>query len=342
LPFLSKEQKLIQLIKAKVGEKYIGDDCAILPGGLLVSADSLVAGTHFLLEKITLEDLGWKALAVNLSDIAAMAGKPRYAVVSVTMPTDLNDASIAQLYEGLHQCAEVYKTEIVGGDLTSGPCLMIAITVIGEVSEKGCLRRGGARVGDVVVVTGDFGASRAGLERLLTESWADLKTRLKAASREHLAGQGGCCLQRHFRPLPRLEEAEALVAQTGSRAALMDTSDGLADALSQIAEASGVGMTIDLDEVPIREETKELAKKAGLDVIDWALYGGEDYELVGCLSDATWRKWLASDHSPARFLKQIGSVTSSESINLTFGGQPGPTLDLRKAFQHIPPVGETT
>lgn len=294
------------------------------------------------MEKITLEDLGWKALAVNLSDIAAMAGKPRYAVVSVTMPTDLADTSIAQLYDGLHQCAEVYKTEIVGGDLTSGPCLMIAITVIGDVSEKGCLTRGGAKVGDVVVVTGDFGASRAGLERLLTESWTDLSVALKDESLKNSDGSMQSCLQRHFRPVPRLSEAQALVDKIGSRGALMDTSDGLADALSQISQASGVGMTIDLDEVPIREETKELAKKAAFDVIDWALYGGEDYELVGCLSNDTWRKWLASDDSPARFLKQIGSVTSSDSINLTLGGQPGPTLDLRKAFQHIPPVGESS
>jgi thiamine-monophosphate kinase len=320
--FPSNEQNLIELIKDKLGNRFIGDDCAVLPGQMLVSLDTLVDGTHFLSDKVHMRDLGWKALSVNLSDIAAMAGKPRFALVSVTLPKKFPKSSFANLYDGLKECAECYRTTIVGGDITGGPVLTIAITIIGESNSRGVLTRSGAREGDVVVVSGDFGASRAGQAELLNKP-----ARAKRSFDEH------SCLGRHMRPVPRLKEAWALANQIGSRGALMDASDGLADSLFQIAQLSEVGMTIDLEKLPIAAETKKIAKNYGADVLDWALYGGEDYELVATLSSKSWQKWLESTkHVP---FTEIGSVTKGSTVTLKHGQKEGPELDLAKAFQHI-------
>ncbi len=320
--FPSNEQKFIELIKDKLGNRFIGDDCAILPGHMLVSIDTLVDGTHFLSNKIRLADLGWKALAVNLSDIAAMAGKPRFALVSVTLPKNFAKSAFSDLYDGLKECSDFYHTIIVGGDITGGAVLTIAITIIGESHSRGVLTRKGAQEGDVIVVTGHFGASRAGQAELL-HSEAGAKRRFEHNS----------CLGKHVRPEPRLKESWAMANQIGSRGALMDASDGLADALFQIARASNIGMTIDLEKVPIAAETKKIAKNYGADVFEWALYGGEDYELVGTLSASSWRKWLASTkHVP---FTEIGSVTSGHDITFKFGQKDGPELNLAKTFQHI-------
>lgn len=308
------EQRLIQSIKEWVGGDYIGDDCAILPGLSLVTADTLVEGTHFLLEKTSLLDLGWKALAVNLSDIAAMAGRPRWAVVSLTIPSSLSTRKIKDLYCALVECAQTFHTEIVGGDLTAGPVLSLAITVIGESHELGCLRRSGAKPGDVVAVTGDFGASAAGL-------WV---------VQEGLSGFS-YVKTKHWRPKPRLSDAWALIASTGERGALMDASDGLADALVQISQASGVGMEIELNLIPFHRQTEEVALRAQVSLDDWLLYGGEDYELVACLSKEAFQSLSSSSNCS---FKAIGRVTDSKCVAVTKAGHPHLPLDLRKAFQH--------
>jgi len=328
--FPNNEQKLIELIKDKLGNRFIGDDCAVLPGNLLVSLDTLVDGNHFLSDKIRMQDLGWKALAINLSDIAAMAGSPRFALVSVTLPKKFAKSSFADFYDGLKECADHYRTTIVGGDITGGSVFTIAITIIGESHNNGVLTRSGARQGDVVVVTGTFGASRAGLAELLN-----------TPGRAGRSCAPNSCLGRHLRPEPRLKESWELANRIGSGAlkgALMDASDGLADALFQIAQASNVGMTIDLEKIPIGLETKKIAKNYGADVLDWALYGGEDYELVATLPASAWRKWLESSNSESSNhfpFTEIGSVTSGHDIVLKLGDKDGPELDLAKTFQHI-------
>jgi thiamine-monophosphate kinase len=326
--YLSNEQKLIEDIRSKTGTRFIGDDCARLPGNLLVTSDTLVDGTHFILEqnRAKLENLGWKSMAVSLSDIAAMAGHPRYALVAITMPDQLSRQSFSHLYEGLLDCCKHYKTVIVGGDITKGAILSLTTTVIGEVDGNGCLMREGAKVGDVVVVTGHFGASKAGLTVLLHPS--------KSKGPDHSRWRASLSI--HNRPEPRLPEAWALVNQTGSRGALMDTSDGLADALAQIARKSNVGMEIDLSKIPISAETIALANLYGEDVLDWALYGGEDYELVACLSEKTWRAWCSRANIAAPPFQAIGKVTNTNEIELMFADKKGPSLDLRRSFQHRP------
>ncbi|SRR5579885_261442 len=311
-PKLTSEQKLIEAIKSWVGESFIGDDCAVLPGRALVTSDSLVEGTHFSLSWTSLADLGWKAVAVNLSDIAAMAGRPRHLVVNLTMPPGFALRQCRELFLSMAGCARAYRSDIVGGDLTCGPLLVLSVTVLGEAHERGCLRRSGAQPGDAVIVSGDFGAGAAGL-------WA-LTQEIPGFER---------VVARHRRPLPRLCESWALVRQTGDRGALMDASDGLADALVQLSRASAVGMRVDLSRVPIHEQTRQAAERAGVDPLDWALYGGEDYELVATVAAADWETMRQSPENP---FVAIGTVTHGREVAVE--GAAGRQLDLTRSYQH--------
>ncbi len=318
---LNREQKLISQIKSLVdaGGRFIGDDCAILPGNLLTTTDTMVEQTHFRLDSTSLNDLGWKAMAVNLSDIAAMAGLPEYALIALSAPENFYTSNkVLALYEGLHACAKHYKTSIVGGDITRGSSLIITITILGRAGQSGVLQRNGAKAGDIVLVTGDFGASAAGLQ-LLTDN---------SSSFQH-------CLDKHRRPQPRLKESQTLIEKTGSRGALMDTSDGLADALAQIARASNVGMQIDLAAVPVHSQTKKFASQANLDPYELALYGGEDYELVACLPKSVWEVWQRRSPETASAFQAIGTVNDTNNIQLMFGNEAAYELDLKRVFQHI-------
>ncbi len=306
------EHRLIEWIRGVVGNNYIGDDCAVLPGQMLVTADTLVEGTHFLPELIKPADLGWKAVAANLSDIAAMAGYPRHIIVNLTLPSRFNFSDFRQLFLAMVDCARTYRTTIAGGDLTRGPVLVLTLTVLGQTNENGCLLRSGACPGDLVIVSGDFGASAAGLWALRAEKEGYEK--LKMA---------------HLRPRPRLSEAWQLVAATGSRGSLMDASDGLADALVQIARESSVGMEIDAAAVPVCQETEEAARIAGANPLDWALYGGEDYELVATIPPSAWD---AVRKSPDNCFTAIGRVKAGSGICLRAAEES--ELDLSKCFQH--------
>jgi thiamine-monophosphate kinase len=308
------EHKLIDWIRSVAGGSYIGDDCAVLPGQSLITSDTLVEGTHFLRTLTALSDLGWKAVAVNLSDIAAMAGRPRQLLVNLTLPPDFSFPDFRRLYRSIVDCAGQYRTEIAGGDLTRGPVLSLTLTVLGEAHERGCLLRAGAREGDLVIVSGDFGASAAGLWLLQS-------------------GVPGFMHPRrcHLRPCPRFGDAWELVEHSGGRGSLMDASDGLADALVQISRASQVGMAVDLNCVPVHPETLEVAKLAGVNYIDWVLYGGEDYELVGTVSASVWQNLgLSGRH---RFTV-IGKVTAGSAVTLSNGCQR--QIDLSQSFQHWP------
>lgn len=309
--YLTNEHRLIEQIKDWVGSTQIGDDCAVLPGGLLITTDTLVEGTHFLPSLMSLSEIGWKAVAVNVSDIAAMAGKPRHIFVSVSAPAVFSRADFRELYRGINSAAAGMRAQISGGDVTRGPVLMLALTVVGETHESGVMLRSGAEPGDIVVVTGDFGASAAGLWLLQQEE------------------RDGYCRRRHIQPVARLQESWQLVERSRGRGALMDASDGLADALVQIARQSGVGLDINIDQVPVHKETVSTAQRAGIDVCDWVLYGGEDYELVGAVAPE-----VAQNLSADSF-KSIGKVTKGAEVNLLVDGKPGPQLDLRQCFQQV-------
>jgi thiamine-monophosphate kinase len=363
LVFLSKEQTLVQQIALWTKSAYIGDDCAVLPGQTVISTDALVEGTHFSMDFTDWYTLGYKSCAVNISDVAAMAASPRYLTVALVLPQAIAEESLRQFYAGFMACSSLYEAQVVGGDLTRGAQIVISVTVLGEAGEYGPMLRRGAQVGDCVVVSGNFGASALGLE-LLLRARGDLPSgssitdysitgsSLSPFSISSLAssiGDPACAiataalLERHLKPEPRVNEALALVAACKGRGSLMDASDGLADALSQIAQASGVGMEIDLASIPLAPELSAVAARLGLDPYALAFFGGEDYELVATMPEAIFK-----EHKAELPFVKIGTVVAARAalVKLNFAGGPLPTqfrglvsdgdlLDLSNCFKHF-------
>ena len=261
-----RELNLIERLRARL--PAIGDDAAVVRvagGGMLVCADAVVAGVHADLGLVGVDDLGWRALVANLSDIAAMGGTPTCAVVTVAGP--LGEIDFDLLYDGLLAAADAYRCPIVGGDLTAAPALTVSATVIGSVEPageggRGAVLRTGARPGDGLFVTGALGASAAGLALLQAGRAADDPDLVRA----------------HRRPRPRL--AEGLAARHGGATAMIDVSDGLAADLYHLAEASRVGVVV--DRVPVAVGVARFAD----DPEAVALGGGEDYQLLFAAPDA--------------------------------------------------------
>jgi thiamine-monophosphate kinase len=265
----------------------IGDDCAILrpssSSELLVTTDMLMDGRHFRLEVHGAEAVGYKAMAVNLSDIAAMAGRPTAAVVAVALPKR-NAVSIAEgLHSGLQGAANLHDVALVGGDTNAwdGP-LVISVTLLGESVGPGPVQRSGAREGDVVFVTGPLGGSLRG---------------------------------RHLRPVPRVAEAIALNAIVPIHA-MIDISDGLASDLRHILdESGGLGAVLAEDDIPIHEDAYFLSRHDGQPPLEHALRDGEDFEL--CLTlDPQDADRVPHQVAPHIRLYPIGTIVAEPGIRL--------------------------
>lgn len=256
----------------------IGDDAAAIRitdrKYILLTCDMLVDGSHFWRERITPEQLGHKALAVNLSDIAAMGGIPRYALISAGWPADLELEYAEGIYQGMAALAAAHGVFIIGGDTVSAPQLILDVTVMGEMEEKPVSRRG-AKIGHVFAVTGSTGASAAGLALLHKGTCCEYN--FPESSRQAL-------LKSHFLPQPRVKEG-AILLKTGRPSAMIDISDGLASEVHHICEGSGVGAQIYLSLLPVHEDVKRAGDLLGEDYLNWVLYGGEDYELLVTLSE---------------------------------------------------------
>ena len=250
----------------------IGDDTAVLqqaPGvRLLASCDMLVEGRHFDLSYFTPGQIGWKALAVNLSDIAAMGGRPRWALVSLALRPDLTVGFVEDLYLGMAELAEQHGVVIVGGDTCSSPDrLVIDVSILGEASRYEVAYRSGAREKDMILVTGYLGQAAAGLAHLKKKEAIPPLDGLDVLHQAHLA------------PVPRVREAAELM-RSGLVGAMNDISDGLTWELHEIIQASGCGARIWVERLPIDKATVHLARQLGVDPLDWALNGGEDFELL--------------------------------------------------------------
>ncbi len=246
----------------------IGDDAAVLAGTppLLIVHDMQVEGTHFTRRTSSARDIGHRALAVNLSDIAAMGGFPIAAVVGLALPEDVPDSDVAAFYESMESLASRYEMTIAGGDLTRGSSITVGVTVIGRMDEgHPPVMRTGAQPGDVIAVTGPLGAAAAGLALLRDP-------RLEAGEvRDAL-------LVAQRRPSPRLTAGRRLAA--AGVTAMMDISDGLALDATRLAEASDVALTIDLDRVPRADGVDGIATALKRHPDEFAATGGEDYELL--------------------------------------------------------------
>ena len=250
----------------------IGDDVAAIDPEdgrlLLATTDAQVAGVHFLPGRTAPSRLGRKAAAINLSDIASSGGEPTHLLVSLVLPAATEIAFLEAFYDGLAYEASRWDVEVVGGNISRGGTLVFDLTLLGRVASGELLRRDAARVGDRVLVTGRLGAAAAGLHLLMKAPGLDIPEAIRATAADAFEI-----------PEPRVSEGRYL-ASAGGVTAMLDISDGLAADLTHLAEASGVGLRIDGATVPAADEARVVAAAAGRDAMDWALAGGEDYELL--------------------------------------------------------------
>jgi len=307
------EAGIIRLVQEKVSpqlspyiRKGIGDDCAVLETAegraLLVTTDTLIEGVHFTAQTLSPEALGWKALAVNISDIAAMGGVPRTALLSIALRPDCRAGFLESFTDGLKALADKTGVILAGGDTVESPShVMITITLLGDCSPEHLVYRSGARVGDDVWVTGSLGNAAAGLFLLMNKKIPEVS--------------GYKLLVRaHQEPMPRLEMGRAL-GESGLVHAMIDISDGIAKDLGHICEQSGVGAVVQESSIPMSDELLKLAAEVEKRPLDWALHGGEDYELLFTASSADKEKVVALTTkvlgTPAA---KIGTIIQDEGI----------------------------
>jgi len=317
----------------------IGDDTAVVDapaaGSLLLTCDMLYEGVHFRRDWYAAcpADLGRKALAVNVSDIAAKAGRPLWCLVTLGVAPDADVTFLRGIYDGLYDLARQCGISVVGGDTIRVPDgLLIDIALIGETTTARVPLRSDARPGDLIAVTGEFGLARAGLavlERMTGErqcgqpaAWRDLDPCDLADAR-----------QAQLTPPVRLREAQAIGAVGPN--AMSDTSDGLAAQIHHICEASGVGALISADAIPFAAALRPIAAAAGCEALDWALEGGEEYELIVTLPperlDAAQAAVAAVGNTS---LTVVGTITAGEQVLLRQAhGQATPLR--RRGFDHF-------
>lgn len=285
-----------------------GDDAAVtVPGGATAtSVDALVEGVHFRREWATLAQIGRKALATALSDLAAMGAEPGEAYVAVGVPPGLDEHGCLELVGGIVDLAAATGTTLAGGDIVRAPVLTLAVTVVGHAAGAGQLvRRAGAAPGDAVVVTGELGGAAAGL--LLLE-----RPGLAASVAEPTAAR---LRDRQLDPTPRLAAGQAL-AQASARA-LIDLSDGLGGDARHLAEASGAAIAIDAGALPLAPGVVEVAAAAGRDPLELAVTGGEDYELLAALPPESLAEAEARiGETGETALTRIGEVRAGSGVEI--------------------------
>ncbi|PWT72023.1 MAG: thiamine-phosphate kinase [Chloroflexi bacterium] len=254
-----------------------GDDAALLDASgshlLVATCDAQVDGVHFIRGVATYEEIGHKALAVNLSDIAAMGAEPRWALISLLIPSELKMSDLDQVYTGMRALAGRYSVALVGGNISfiSGP-FCIDMTLLGAVSPDRVLMRSGAQPGDLILVTGKLGAAAAGVLWSVSATDPALLALLSPETRERTR-------KAMVAPLPAVAEGRA-IAESRTATAMIDVSDGLAQDLWHICQSSHVGAVLEAEWLPIDRPVHEVARVYGKDTLDLALYGGEDYVLL--------------------------------------------------------------
>jgi thiamine-monophosphate kinase len=264
---------LIDLIKKRIFTKdkrvivNIGDDAAVIRSSadrlLIFTTDTLVERIHFDLNYFTFKEIGWKAMTANLSDIAAMGGLPKYALVTVGLPKSIGIEDVLSIYKGMSRIARKYNCKIVGGDTTLVPKeLFVSVVLLGEVEKKFVTTRSGAKKGDLICITGELGESQAGLEYL------------KKYGRQKLP-----LVRKHLQPYPRIDEARILVTNLKINS-MIDISDGLSSELFHLAEESRLGAVIYEEQIPVSAKCLKLASLLNRSPLFWALSSGEEYELL--------------------------------------------------------------
>jgi thiamine-monophosphate kinase len=301
----------------------IGDDAAVVEperGALdVLTTDAIIEDVHFDRRVSSPGDIGWKALAVNLSDIAAMGATPRLALLSLALPASIDTGAVHALLDGFLALATDARVTLAGGNLSRSPGpLIVDVTVTGFARRRHLLTRNGGRVGDDLYVTGDVGAAAAGLH----------------AGQSSVADVPGieACVARHRRPQPRVRIG-ALLGRNRAASACMDLSDGLADAVRQVAAASGTGALIDADAQPIPPAPRSWFAREGRDPVTAAIEGGDDYELLFSVPRRS-RGRLATVVRQARgvSITRIGVLTAGSTLAVRRDGREEP---LPAGFVHF-------
>ena len=321
------EHGLLERLQSFCPPDVVGDDGAILAiasnKSLVVTTDVLVDGVHFSDRTTTPFDVGWRAVAANLSDLAAMGANPLGITVGLSLPGTQKVAWVEEVYQGMSDCLQAYQTHLVGGDICRSTVASLAITAFGEVLPQRSICRHYARVGDAIVITGLHGLSRGGLELLLDSNKGSTLTKKE---RDRL-------IKAHQHPKPRLDVLPCLedIAEE-TQIAGMDSSDGLADAVRQICQRSGVGAIIDLSKIAVFSGLLKLVGE--YTALSWVLHGGEDFELVLCLPEPKAIALLAKLDRNAAI---IGKITAKREIMAVDSCNPMVEKDLteRLGFRHF-------
>ena len=291
--------------------KGIGDDAAVVDGGLyhkkLISTDMLLEGIHFDLSYMPLTHLGYKAVTVNISDIAAMNGIPKQMTISLGLSNRMSLEAVEALYEGIYAAAKDYQVDVVGGDTTSSRSgLVISITLIGELKSDDIVYRNGAKEGDIICLSGDIGGAYMGLQILEREKEvfkSDPNMQPKLDKYSYIVG-------RQLRPKARMDMIYELGDLDILPTSMIDVSDGLASEILHLCKQSRKGACIYEDKLPIEKETFETAAEFNMDPNTAALNGGEDYELLFTIGQKDYAK--IKNHDDVTTIGYIHSLDLGE------------------------------
>ncbi len=283
--------------------KGIGDDAAVIDAGedvMLLSTDMLIEGIHFDLSYMPLAHLGYKSVAVNVSDIAAMNGKPEQILIGIAISNRFSVEAVDELYKGIRSACANYKVDLVGGDTTASPSgLIISVSVLGRTKKGNEVYRSGAQDKDIICVTGDLGGAYIGLQILEREKavyLANPEMQPELDSHEYAVG-------RQLKPEARMDIIYELADLNIKPTSMIDVSDGLASELFHISKSSNVGVRIFEDKIPIDENAYNTAVEFKLDPFTCALNGGEDYELLFTIKQADFEK--IKTHADIHFIGYI-------------------------------------
>ncbi len=303
----------------------IGDDAAVVQPGageeVLLTTDTMVEGIHFLPNTLSSIDVGYKCVAVSISDIASMGGIPKHVLLSLAIPDTYETEWLLQMYEGVRIACEQFGCDVIGGNVTRtiGP-FIVTSTLTGVVPKGQAILRSGAKSGDVVFVTGDIGGSAAGLALLQNHPMVP-------------ADERGQLLEFHRRPVPQVHAGQIL-RECGA-SSCNDISDGLASELNEIASASSVRLRIDEVRLPVAPVTRNLARNLGKNPYEFAWYGGEDYQLVGTAVPRAFAKAIARCESMGLKLTQIGRVEFGDGVVVQHE-DGAMELVLSRGYNHFP------
>jgi thiamine-monophosphate kinase len=323
------EQGLLKVVQRFCPSELIGDDAALLTPdphqSLVVTTDMLVEGVHFSDRTTSPQDIGWRGVAANLSDLAAMGASGLGITLALGVTGDTPVSWVEQLYQGMINCLQPFNIAIIGGDICRAPLRSLSITALGQVDPQFAIRRSAAQPGYDLIATGFHGDSRGGLELLLHPESGKLLSEAERLSLIHA----------HQCPQPRLDVVpilQKLWAESPDVAiAGMDSSDGLADAILQICRASQVGARVIQQQIPISSALRNLVSPQ--QALNWALYGGEDFQLVLCVPPQLTQPLLTQvNHAVV-----VGQTTIKQSVVLVNADDPQlqQSLSLEQGFQHF-------